>query len=338
MKIIVFYIIFIFMLTSCSTNFYQDKESTTSRTLNLQASENSLLYDYIQNRLNLNNISYYDNRNLETITYSYQDYIIEFNLSLSEIKNSQIIIPYSVIKNDSILFNDLYIFDIHEDNSGILLSFDDFYEIPWTTHLYMFREANVRVTFFCKLSWYRTATFMTLAEADKHEIGYHTMNHKGINQETFEDFKTQIEAILLFREHGYPMTSFAFPHGTYSDKTLSLANEYFYKTRTFRYTFQLYDFQELISNQFISSESIDAFRWEDTNNYFTQVKNRLILTKITNKIYPCTTHNIVSNDSELKFNITEERLQYILDLINLLQLKTYTFNDFNSPDIILRTN
>ena len=43
------------------------------------------------------------------------------------------------------------------------------------------------------------------------------------------------------------------------------------------------------------------------------------------------------DNSKLKFDITVDRLNYVLDLFSLLKLKSYIYKDFNSPDIVLKT-
>ena len=67
-----------------------------------------------------------------------------------------------------------------------------------------------------------------------------------------------------------------------------------------------------------------------TNEDFElKLRERFLITKMTKKIYPCTSHTFgTTTDVGDGYSITYKRLEILFKLIRQFDLKTYTFNDF----------
>ena len=220
------------------------------------------------------------------------------NIADIEVLTDVIKIPY-MAKKGEYKTNGIVYKKIISDSSGILLSFDDYYE-AWNDVLSIFKENEVLATWFVRGS--SVNDFMKNATSEGHCIGYHTKNHtmlKYLSEETYPDdyldrFDWEcVHFLPVFREAGIPMKSFAIPHGSglYYDWQI----ERLYKkgkyqiVRDFDPFFHLYSDEDIRSG-YISSQSIDNNKFSTDEDFKKKMAERLLITKLTQRIYPCTSH------------------------------------------------
>lgn len=225
---------------------------------------------------------------------------------------------------------------IINDNSGIMISFDDYYS-TWDDTIDIFNNNNMRAT------WFVTGTlneFCKRANQLGQCIGYHTKDHvmlKNLSEDKFNDYIDRfdwetISFLSEYRKNNISMLAFAIPHGNqliYDWQKKRLYEQGQYKIiRDFDTKFHLYTKKEIQSG-YISSQSIDNREFENDEIFKKKMTERLIIVKMTQKIYPCTSHTF-SNDPSTGdgFSLTYNRLQILFNIINDLKIQTYTFNDF----------
>ncbi|SEQ44578.1 hypothetical protein SAMN04487977_104266 [Treponema bryantii] len=126
------------------------------------------------------------------------------------------------------------------------------------------------------------------------------------------------------------MYSFAFPNGLYVPYQITELLKYFRILRLFNNKINLYSFEEICDNRVIISQSIDKNKFSSDENFKQQIFYRFCLAKITNSIYPCTSHEIVEDieTSTNNYSISKDRLQYMFDKMDELKLRSYKYSDF----------
>ena len=212
--------------------------------------------------------------------------------------------------------------NMENKNSGIVLSFDDYFPDAWEKTFDLFDKYNTRVTFFVQLK--SPSPFCFTAQNRGHEIGYHTINHPDLRRLTREEFFAEtIAGINLFREQGIELTSFAYPLGFYQEWMHNALLKHYKIVRSFRVSSSVYKINEM-TRRFVYSKSIDNITYRSTDrfqNVITQLLNSAKANPGT--VVLLTSHNIGNGDWE----ITAERLEFILKKANELNLTFYTFRD-----------
>ena len=215
-----------------------------------------------------------------------------------------------------------------ETNSGILLSFDDYFPEQWEEHFDLFDKYNARVTFF--VNGNSVTQFMLDAQKRGHEIGYHTISHPSLPALTREQFLEEtISRIEVFSEHGINLTSFAYPYGRYELWMHDELLEYYKIVRGFTVpaagpnSFGPYEIADM-KHGFINSKSIDNVYYNDIE--FQQfIDEALQMAKASEDvIITLTSHQISSTPH---WGITPEKLEYLLKKGKEYGLTFYRYNE-----------
>lgn len=212
---------------------------------------------------------------------------------------------------------------------GILLSFDDYFAC-WNTYLPYFTDYGIRATFFCARNSFEQ--FAKKVQNAGLEVGYHGKNHKALTLcDTEEEFIAETIAPLAgWRDKYIYLDSFAFPNGLYLPYQVDMLLDYYKILRLFDNHFRLYSMEEIARQRVIFSQSIDKNKFSDTKDFKNKIVKRIILAQITGKIYPCTTHYILTEDGEIEsdaYTISKENLVWLFETINALNCKTYCYKD-----------
>lgn len=229
-----------------------------------------------------------------------------------------------------------------ETNSqaGILLSFDDYFSGNWEKYLPLFVENDFKATWFC-FGWpSRFKDFYFLAKESNQCVGYHSFSHNGIlgkDSCSLEDLEYEaITPLNNFKEKNMLFTCFAFPNGLYKDFELPILKQHYSVLRFFGKESHFYTKEEILKQRAIYSKSIDFNKFADDEEFKSVIKNDFLIAKITDQIYPCTSHYILDEGEHLYSNgkiyddytISKEKLSFIFEMKNFFKLKDYTFDDF----------
>ena len=250
----------------------------------------------------------YDTRNIQ-FDYITNEYSIPFTL---------ICLTTNDIADDSLLWKP------EEDDTGILLSFDDQYFKVWESYFYMFQYYNASATFFITG---RPNNFSLTAIENGHDIGYHSLNHKMLISVPYDEYKNETTGLVDdFRSFGVPLLSFAYPYGRYHEWMNDELLMTYKITRGFTNLFYAYSKTE-IKNNFIFSKSIDYYYYNNDFDYIKSINMMLRAIKFTeqNLILPLSSHTIRDNAS---WGISPGRLDYLLRTARDLKIKFYRFSDF----------
>ncbi|MFP3040896.1 polysaccharide deacetylase family protein [Treponema primitia] len=215
-----------------------------------------------------------------------------------------------------------FLWTIMEDDSGILLAFDDDYQDVWEQHFDLLDRYGAHVTFFIQGDY---SSFCVAALSRGHEIGFHTKNHLNlvkVSREVF--FEETLGALETFRQLGFPLTSFAFPFGLSEPWMHEALRAAFPILRGFGVTYRLYT-PDAIRAGYISSKSIDNTLYKNDEAFQADIRAMLRIVKFSGGVLPLTTHTIAAN---AVWGISPERLEYLLKTAAELKLKFYRYGDF----------
>lgn len=299
--------------------------------------DNNEIYNDLDDfRNGINYVAFdYDEEN-ELFSYKLNNSL--FTVKLSEItKNNEVIdLHYIAYYGDKTKNGHVYK-NIISDNSGLLISFDDYYK-TWDDVVLLFDENDIKATWYVKGG--KTTDFEITANSLGQCIGYHTKNHTlltNLSEKKFDNFidKFDWECIHFLNEYravGIPMKTFAIPHGNKLILDYQIDRLYskgkFQIIRDFDPLFHLYTENEIKSG-YISSQSIDNNKFIDDEDFSEKMNKRLLITKLTQKIYPCTSHTFSDDvNANNGYSMTYKRLNLLFDLIKSYKLKTYTFDEF----------
>lgn len=208
-----------------------------------------------------------------------------------------------------------------ENPSGILLSFDDYYEENWEQNFDLFDEYDANVTFFINAG--EPTEFCYKAMERGHEIGFHTTKHVNLVEASEEEIWAEaIAPIEVFRKAGIEFTSFAYPYGASSLELDELLLQHYNVVRG-GFLYELMPKEKLkkgyveakpIDNEYFSSEL--QFRW---------VINKMLYEARFNEgtVVSMYTHGVEWGD----WCITPPRLEYILKKAKELNLEFYTYKE-----------
>ena len=242
-----------------------------------------------------------------------------------------------------------------EDESGLLLSFDDDYWQTWRQYFDLFERFGAKVTFFVQgaleppdmvlASLLDTASvadnnyfdnsggladFCIKARTRGHDIGFHTSNHYDLTKVSRDIFDSETTgAAETFRGAGIPLSAFAFPFGFSEPWMQAALIPAFGITRGYGVKFRIYS-PEDIRGGHIVSKAIDNIIYHDDGFFENDISLMLLAAKFFGSasggaVVPFTTHDIAAN---AKWGITPDRLEYFLQTAQKLKLRFYTYSDF----------
>jgi len=233
-------------------------------------------------------------------------------------------VPFTLISDitDTVI-NDSFLWKPQKDLAGVLLTFDDNYVETWKKYFDLFDSYNAKATFFVQGEYF---SFCLAALERGHDIGFHTMNHLDLRNVSRDVFiRETLTPVESFRKAGIPLYSFAYPYGFYNSWMHEELLKQYSVLRGYGVTFRLYD-KTKIQSGFISSKAIDNTLFEKDEDFRSAVDIMLRTVKFIggDLVLPLTSHDI-SNTAA--WGIKPERLEYLLQTANDLQLVFYTYKD-----------
>ena len=208
-----------------------------------------------------------------------------------------------------------------KNNSGIVLSFDDYFPDSWEENFELFDKYNAKVTFFVQLE--SPTQFCFNAQERGHEIGYHTISHLSLLTLSRKQFyRETISRINVFKDKRIDLTSFAYPFGYYEEWMNDELLKHYKIVRGFNVSTCVYTIP--LPHGFVYSKSIDNVIYKQETNFQNDITQLLEFAKENqNSVILLTSHNIGSND----WGITKERLEFILKKCVEYDMKFYTYKD-----------
>jgi peptidoglycan/xylan/chitin deacetylase (PgdA/CDA1 family) len=258
--------------------------------------------------------------------------------------------------------NDEFFWTPAEDETGLLLSFDDDYWRTWRQYFDFFERFGARVTFFVQGALEPSgaafaaagdaansgafsgnitaiadnggfdsggglADFCLEALARGHDIGFHSVSHRDLTKVSRAVFDSEtVGGAAAFAGAGIPLSAFAFPFGFSQPWMEDALAPVFGITRGYGTKFRFYHPKE-ISGGHIISKAIDNTVYPDDGVFEREIRLMLLAAKFTGStnIIPFTTHDIADN---AKWGITPARLELLLRTAKELKLRFYTYRDF----------
>jgi len=227
-----------------------------------------------------------------------------------------------VSRHDGLLWSPL------EQQSGILLSFDDDYWDAWRQHFDLFDRYGARVTFFVQGRLEPGAAseiglFSLEALERGHDLGFHTVNHYDLRRVSRETFYAEtIEAAETFLARGIPFSAFAFPFGFSEPWMQEALAPFFPFTRGYGRNIRFLDSRTIRGGYFVST-AIDNIVFPNERNFKNDIRLILLTAKfVGNIIVPFTSHDIAD---AVQWGITPGRLEFLLRTARELRLNFYTF-------------
>jgi hypothetical protein len=219
---------------------------------------------------------------------------------------------------------DSFVWELGDDDAGILLGFDDDFMDIWESYFDLFDKYNARVTFFVQGEY---TGFCNRAQERGHEVGYHTLHHLNLPKISLEDFLTETLSVVDgFRKNGIPLLSFAYPFGLFEPWMNEMLSSSFGILRGYGTTFRIYHPAD-IKQGYISSKAIDNLLFKKEEDFTAMINIVLRTAKFLggDAVVPLTTHTI---SDTANWGISPARLEYVLKTANELKLKWYRYSDF----------
>ena len=234
-----------------------------------------------------------------------------------------ILVIFSIIL--LIVFARIFIFLPPQENpSGLLLSFDDYSPENWEAYFDLFDKYDANVTFFINSFDITEPTdFCYKAVERGHEIGFHTKYHNSlVDADEEEIYQEAIEPIELFRNAGFPLTTFAYPYGDYTDPLNQQLLQY-YKVLRGGWHYQL-NSKENLKSGLVEARCLDNANFESDLRFKLSVNKMLYETRWQEgTVVALYSHSIENGE----WCITPERLEYVLKRAKQLGLEFYTFEE-----------
>lgn len=218
---------------------------------------------------------------------------------------------------------------------GVAITFDDYAVDSWHDARQMFKEHNATATFFISNSYYLTEThYQKLRELqdDGHEMGSHTLHHKGIKGDYYNDPSLTeeyldeeiIPSIKSLENHGLEISSFAHPYGRYTEEYNEKLLQYFLFVRATTYSF---------SNPFYSRNNttglIFGVGMDNTyNNSIAEIREGMIRARDNNEVLILYGHIIA--DDGWDYQTPSAKLEEILTSVEELGLEFYTISELGT--------
>ena len=260
------------------------------------------------------------------------EFIVTYDLANAAIAGRSIFIIPFFLENISngVSHRDALLWSTQDEESGILLSFDDDHWHTWRQYFDMFDRYGARATFFIQGTLHSRArddilAFSSEAVRRGHDLGFHTVNHLDLRTLTREEFNAEtIEAAAAFSRAGINFSAFAFPFGFSQPWMRTALAPFFLFTRGYGVNIRFYD-GATITRPFIVSTALDNIVFPDDEKFESDMRLILFAAKFTgNTIVPLTTHNI---SDTAQWGIKPERLEFLLRTAQELRLRFYTYSD-----------
>lgn len=146
---------------------------------------------------------------------------------------------------DAVQFNDRFggldAFALSEDESRIIITFDQGYENGYTEKILdTLKEKNVTAIFFLTGSYAKTERALVQRMIDEgHVLGNHGMTHASLPTLSEASAEEEIMSLhnFVLNNYGYEMQYFRCPCGEYSEQALETAQKCGYKTLFWSYAY-----------------------------------------------------------------------------------------------------
>ncbi len=217
---------------------------------------------------------------------------------------------------------DTLLWRVEDDDSGILLSFDDDYTAAWERNFDLFDRYGARVTFFVQG---KPVNFARRALDRGHDVGYHTRNHLNLPQVSRVLFNQETVSDLgVFRSAGVPLRSFAFPYGLSAPWMRDELLHSFSILRGYGVTFRIYS-EDAVKGGYVAAKALDNLLYKSDAEFEAVITLMLRTVKFAGGVLPLCTHDIADS---VDWGIKPNRLEFLLKTARDLRLKFYCYRDF----------
>lgn len=259
----------------------------------------------------------------------------------AEIINGNIKMPY-ILKYDNKSYSSYLLYTIEDDESGVLLSFDDYFYPNWDDILKYFIDNNKKATWFCFGAPSRPGlkNFYFAAKAAGQEVGYHSLEHKIMRDADIDVVKKGlIDPLGDFANYGIYFNCMSYCGG--GEPCVEAQELLKTKYKLIRScadgvnrgnSLIFYSVDELKSGNTIYGHSFDQHYYKTDSEFQRMMLSRLCMAKMLKKIYPGFSHKIIEEGTvettSTAYTVKLENLLYLFKLIDDLKLKSYLYKDF----------
>ena len=333
-SLLIIFILLVFI--SCNHDVEEKRLEDFSEIENYSFTTEKELNDYVQK--NVQRLDFKNDPYGNLLYVELGSILVKFDAYNAQIINDSILIPYSYTINGK--WGSAYaVYEILDDKKGgVLLSFDDYYNPNWNEILPVFNEFGIKATFFCfgdPKKREGLKQFIFLAKAYGMQIGFHTLNHKVMtNMSKDEVYQNAIEPLQDFLDIGVNLTAISLPGGGVPTDTeaLQLLKDNFKVVRASGLErVNIYYTPVEISKGFIYGASFDQLFFESDESFRNMIKMRLIVAKMTNKIWPGFSHYFLEENetvSGMRYTVKVENLKYMFKIINALKLESHLYEEY----------
>ena len=230
--------------------------------------------------------------------------------------------------------DDVLLWNPVENESGLLLSFDDDYFDVWRKYFDLFDFYGAKVTFFVQGSLEPglssaldkgLAGFCAEALRRGHSLGFHSVNHLDLTKVSPETFQSEtVEAAAVFLREGISFSAFAYPFGLSQTWMHEALAPVFPLTRGYGRNIRIYN-SKTFSGRYIVSKAIDNTIYPDDRQFENDIRLILLAAKFSGSgIVPLTTHQF---SETAEWGIKPSRLEFLLKTAQELRLKFYTYGE-----------
>jgi peptidoglycan/xylan/chitin deacetylase (PgdA/CDA1 family) len=222
------------------------------------------------------------------------------------------------------------------DKSGVVFTFDDQYITEWFEARDLFKEYNIKATFFINRPQNLTiekVEMLKKLEKDGHEIACHSMNHIDLPaflaNHALNEYMNQevIPAIEIMKHLGFNVTSYAYPFGKGTPKSDSLLLKHFKILRKATYNIENVELDKIdrTFTKFGATRVVDAMGID--KQYDISIENLergMIRAQSRREILVLHAHCIV--DTGLGYKITKDYLKQAFALSKKHHLTSLTIS------------
>ena len=220
-----------------------------------------------------------------------------------------------------------------QKKGAIAFTFDDSSIEEWYNHRALFKEYDIRATFFITrphLLDSNQINKLKILEADGHEIACHGYQHKNATEYQTEDYINQEikPALQKLQELGFNVTSFAYPFGASTPELDSALLNYFKTVRKATYNYlntTIDQYPEIYANKsnfrIVNSMGIDYNYGISLKSFEKGIKKALK----NNEILIVYAHSIDASNND--YSIDPEYLEKIFLICKKYCVKSITMNE-----------
>ncbi|MCL2302761.1 MAG: polysaccharide deacetylase family protein [Lentimicrobiaceae bacterium] len=221
-----------------------------------------------------------------------------------------------------------------KEKAGIAFTFDDNSIDEWYNQCALFKEYDIRATFFITRPYLLDSNQINklkILKSDGHEIGCHGYYHKNATDyQTPEDYINQEikPALQKLQELGFTVTSFAYPFGASTSELDSALLNYFKIIRKATYNYlntTIDQYPEIYANsnnyRTVNAMGIDCNYVISPENFETGMQRALK----NNEILIVYAHSIDTSNSD--YSIHPEYLEELFLICKKRGIKSVTMNE-----------